>query len=323
MCRQVFSTGASEPTWTGREPELDGVTHMGKGTTRKLPSVGLEPGAADAPRITVEWLDRGHHLVRVGPHDHPYLELIYFERGGGRHRIGPQGWEVSAGDLFLVAPGEVHDAGELEGAEGWVVGFSADAIALEDGASPFLSWRTNPLLYPFVRPAGGQVGRFTVPERDRPRWYTRLRAMDSELRAREPGYQEAVRAYLTLLLVDVGRLAQEVAGHLRIQEHPVLAEVFEFIGDHYAEPVSLADVAAAVRLSPGYLTTLVRRRTGRTVLEWIAERRMAEARRLLAETDETVEHVAGMVGYNDPTYFVRSFRRAHGTTPQAWRNANR
>jgi AraC-like DNA-binding protein len=147
--------------------------------------------------------------------------------------------------------------------------------------------------------------------------------MDSELRARGPGYQEAVRAYLTLLLVDVDRLAEDVASHLRIQQQPVLAEVFEFIEDHYAEPISLADVAAAVNLSPGYLTTLVRRRTGRTVLEWIAERRMTEARRLLVETDETVENIGARVGYHDPAYFIRSFRRSHGATPLAWRNANR
>jgi len=63
--------------------------------------------------------------------------------------------------------------------------------------------------------------------------------------------------------------------------------------------------------------------TGRTVQEWIGERRIAEARRLLVETDLAVEEVGRRVGYRDPGYFVRPFRRAQGTTPLGWRRAGR
>ena len=92
---------------------------------------------------------------------------------------------------------------------------------------------------------------------------------------------------------------------------------FSFIEDRYGEPISLRDVARAVSLSRGHLTTVVRRKTGRTVQEWIAERRMAEARRLLVETDLEAEEVSRRVGYGEAGYFVRSFRRNHGTTPPA------
>lgn len=50
---------------------------------------------------------------------------------------------------------------------------------------------------------------------------------------------------------------------------------------------------------------------------------MAETRRLLAGTDHSVEEVDGCVGYKHPGYFVKSFRRAHGTMPLAWRRAGR
>ena len=103
----------------------------------------------------------------------------------------------------------------------------------------------------------------------------------------------------------------------------MLEAIFSYIEDHYAEPISLSDVAAAVNLTPGYLTTAVRRRTGRTVLDWITERRLAEARHLLITTDESVEQIGKLAGYSDPTYFIRTFKRAHGTTPAVWRRANR
>ena len=283
----------------------------------------LEPAAPDAPRVSVEWLDRAHAMARSGPHGHQFLSLVYFERGGGRQRVGSQEWEVSAGDLFLIAPGETHDASGLRDAAGWMAEFSADVVEPAGDTSAFLSWHGNPLLYPFVRSSGGEVTRFQVPAGERAEWSGRFRSMNRELGEKGPGYRDAVRAYLTLVLVGVARLAQDVVGQLRHQDRPVLAEIFRFVEDHFAEPISLRDVALAVNLTPGYLTTLVRRQTGRTVLEWIQERRMAEARRLLLETDESVERIGARVGYEDPTYFARRFRGAHRATPASWRNTNR
>jgi AraC family transcriptional activator of pobA len=124
--------------------------------------------------------------------------------------------------------------------------------------------------------------------------------------------------------VEVSRLAADVVvGDLRFKDEPLLAEVFGFIEERYGEPISLKDVARAVGLSPGHLTTVVGRKTGRTVLERIMERRMVEARRLLVGTDLPVEEVGRRVGYGDSGYFVRTFRRAHGATPLGWRRAGR
>jgi AraC family transcriptional activator of pobA len=78
-----------------------------------------------------------------------------------------------------------------------------------------------------------------------------------------------------------------------------------------------------VGLSGGHLTTTVARKTGRTVQQWITERRLAEARRLLAGTDLTVQALAARTGYRDPSYFVRTFKREHGVTPADWRRAGR
>jgi YesN/AraC family two-component response regulator len=54
---------------------------------------------------------------------------------------------------------------------------------------------------------------------------------------------------------------------MRARTDSVLAEVFVCIEEHYAEPISLKVVAAAVSLFPSYLTTVLRERTGRTVVE--------------------------------------------------------
>jgi AraC-like DNA-binding protein len=99
--------------------------------------------------------------------------------------------------------------------------------------------------------------------------------------------------------------------------------VFAVIEERYPRVLSLRDVASAVNVSPGHLTSTVRRRTGRTVQEWITERRMLQARRLLATTALPVAEVGRRVGYPDPGYFARVFGRANGTSPARWRDAGR
>ncbi len=257
-------------------------------------------------------------------HSHDFLGLTYFERGGGSMRLDDREWKVEDGDAYVVAPGEVIqmgvDASSFRRAKGWTVSFPPEVL---DSRSPgdFLSWRAHPLLFPFVGGAAGGAQRLKVPLDEQASWSERFSALDLELRGRQDGYREAVLSHLTLLLVELSRLATDVVGDLRLKEEPLLAEVFGFIDEHYGERISLKDVARAVGLTPGHLTTVVRHKTGRTVLEWITERRMAEARKLLIQADLTVEEVGGRVGYGDTSYFARHFRRAHGTTPLGWRRA--
>jgi AraC-like DNA-binding protein len=95
--------------------------------------------------------------------------------------------------------------------------------------------------------------------------------------------------------------------------------VFQFIEAHFCQPISLNDVAQSVGYSPAYLTNLVQTHTGRTVKQWIIERRMAQARQLLTETDQSIRAIAEASGYGDAGYFTRQFRQCHGVSPQLWR----
>ncbi|MEH2170842.1 MAG: DNA-binding response regulator [Nostoc sp.] len=100
---------------------------------------------------------------------------------------------------------------------------------------------------------------------------------------------------------------------------PQLKEVFDFIEAHYDQGITLCDVALAVGYSPAYLTNRVAKQTGETVNCWIVKRRMAGARFLLQNNDQTVEKIAKALGYQDVSHFSRQFRQHHGLPPQAWR----
>jgi AraC family transcriptional activator of pobA len=258
-------------------------------------------------------------------HAHEFVVLAYFESGGGSFRLNDERWEVTAGDAFVIAPGEVvrvheHDHGATT--EGWGVFFPPEIV--ESGSlGPLLAWRAHPLLFPFVGGGASGAQRLRVPAEDRPMWSAHIAALQRELRDPRDGSSEAVLAHLTLLLVSISRISVDLGGDLRVRNEPLLAAVFEFVEGHFGQPISLADVAASVGLTPGHLTTVVRRKTGRTVQQWITERRMTEARRLLRETDLPVEVITTRTGYREPSFFIRQFKRDHAVTPAVWRRKGR
>ncbi len=241
------------------------------------------------------------------------------ERGRHIHDF-PALWYVpAAGLVYVAAPGEVLDPGLLDDLDNGVGVFFDPAALGEDGRSPWPAWRAHPLLFPFLHGRSGGVLRLEVPAARRPTWDNAIRSIEAELTAGQEGYRQAALAHLTLLLIELARLARDVVADLRRSGEPLLAEVFAMIDERHAEPLSLRDVARELGMTPGHVTTVVRRRTGRTVQEWIIERRMAEARRLLADTGVPIAEVARRVGLPDPGYFSRLFSRTHGISPRKWR----
>jgi AraC family transcriptional regulator, transcriptional activator of pobA len=241
------------------------------------------------------------------------------ERGRHIHDF-PALWYVPApGLVYVAAAGEVLDPSRLQDLDAGVAVFFDPAALGEDARSPWPTWRGHPLLFPFLHGYSGGVLRLEIPEDRRSMWDNAIRAIETELTARQEGHRQAALAHLTLLLIELARLARDVVADLKRSGEPLLADVFAVIDRRHDEALSLRDVAGELGMTPGHLTTVVRRRTGRTVQEWIIERRMVKARTLLEETDLPVAEIARRVGVSDPGYFSRLFSREHGMPPRGWR----
>ena len=89
-----------------------------------------------------------------------------------------------------------------------------------------------------------------------------------------------------------------------------------FIDEHFTEGIRLRDISNSVSITPEYLCTIFRREYGLSPYEYVIERRLDAAARLIRE-GATVKEAAASVGYVDPGYFSRLYRRKRGVTPSA------
>lgn len=98
-----------------------------------------------------------------------------------------------------------------------------------------------------------------------------------------------------------------------------VSRAIRFMEEHYAEPLSLQDVATQVHLNATYFSHLFKKETGCSFVNFLIELRMEKAKQLLANTDMNVTEVSGLVGYDLPNYFAKLFKQSTGLTPKEYR----
>ncbi len=102
-----------------------------------------------------------------------------------------------------------------------------------------------------------------------------------------------------------------------------LAEVIGWMERHLDQQVTVAELASLAHMSPRTFARRFVQETGTTPLRWLTGQRILLAQRLLEDTDESVDRVAGQAGFGNALAFRHHFRAWRGTTPHAYRRAFR
>ena len=129
-------------------------------------------------------------------------------------------------------------------------------------------------------------------------------------------FEEAREATKHGLLTFCEHYAAEVP---QTGKHTV-AIIRSFIREHCFRKLTLGEIAAHVGLTPQYLSVFYKKETGQSVVELITTMRMDRAMELLRESHLSIGEIARSVGYDDPNYFGRVFRRYAGSSPREYRD---
>ena len=111
--------------------------------------------------------------------------------------------------------------------------------------------------------------------------------------------------------------APEAAAH---RQKSIAPEILEYIEAHCCERLTLSDLARRCFYNPSYFSRVFKEVSGRSLTDYISEKRMERAKELLASSDCTIEEIAARTGYNDRGQFFRQFKAVTGMTPGAFRD---
>jgi AraC family transcriptional activator of pobA len=280
-----------------------------------LPVLALEH-FADAhrpgPGYYIERLE--DHLARFPavslPHAHSFYLLLYVTQGQGTHTIDLVTYELRPGGLYFLVPGQAHSWVLSPDAQGYILFFSAAFYQRQYPAARLAA-------YPFFDPAQPPV-LFLPPTESTLRGL--LAGVLAENTTPAANQDEVVGAYVYLLLELAGRFyAQEQARHAPSHGLQQVRAFSQLLDAHFRHEKTVRFYASQLAVTANHLNALCRRVLNQTASELIHERVITEAQRRLAHSADTVSQVADYLGFEDPSYFTRYFKKYVGQTPETFR----
>ncbi|MBQ6709451.1 MAG: helix-turn-helix domain-containing protein [Bacteroidales bacterium] len=119
---------------------------------------------------------------------------------------------------------------------------------------------------------------------------------------------------------DARVLASSSFAHTaRSNESRRVEKVKQYINDHYAKPLKLADLAGLVGMSPVSFSRFFRQRTGRTLSDYIVDIRLGYAARMLVDSSKNISEICYECGFNNLSNFNRTFKSKRNYTPRDFR----
>lgn len=116
---------------------------------------------------------------------------------------------------------------------------------------------------------------------------------------------------------------QHIVHHIQAWQHQQangkLGKAKEYIDQHYHHPLTLEEVAEYVGISPYYFSKLFKDRFGRTFIDYVTDVRITRAKKEMADPNKSLKEICFLVGYNDPNYFSRVFKKHTGISPTEYR----
>lgn len=104
------------------------------------------------------------------------------------------------------------------------------------------------------------------------------------------------------------------------KETTIVGKARQYIDEHFDRELSLEDVSKYVDVSPYYFSKLFKEEMNQTFVEYLTGLRIEKARSMLADPSASIKEVCLAVGYNDPNYFSRIFKKVTGVTPTDYRD---
>lgn len=280
------------------------------------------------PELLVDVVDMarmGRGIHRTPTYIQTFFALMLVTEGERWVEVNGRGLTVSPGIAICARPGEVWTWQEDAHIEVLSLGFEEEFL---------LSFFNDPRFldrFPWLS-ANRQSPFLLFPDDLYQRTFTLLKEMRDEINRGPNIDQHILRAMLyealmlfsrsTMVEATITTTHQRFFGDMTDVGNSRYADEFvRLVSEHYATEHSTEFYASRLCITPNYLNKIVRQSLGMSAKQYIIDRLLSEAERLLRYTSLPVQDIASRLGFDTATYFVRLFNKHKGVTPLRYRES--
>ncbi len=271
----------------------------------------IRTSTGEITRVHVDRRVRDVGYLMGSHHCHPYYELSYIEHGSCRFFIEDTMYDLHDGDFLLIPPHMFHYTRYLFGS----CLRCGIYFRYEDLGAELLSFLPGEMDF------FSQLRVFQVPSSHR----RELAGLIARMSAEEESFDERSSLMLKLRLRELLVLCSRVCVYLAESPASIhttdrqVLQAARFINEHFRQPISSGDIAAAAGFSPNYLSRKFREAAGIGVHDYLVFIRLRNAAFELLSTDDSVTDIALRNGFSDSNYFKDVFKKKYNMTPREYR----
>jgi AraC-like DNA-binding protein/mannose-6-phosphate isomerase-like protein (cupin superfamily) len=239
-------------------------------------------------------------LERNLPHRHSFYVICLIRSGSGIHVIDFEEFEVRPNRLFIINPGQVHFWKIHSDTNISMVQFSESVPDLNS----FLWIKRK-----YLDLAGKQCEAILELS-------SKLKLESDE---KDSFSRNNIRSYLAILCRTIARMSGNINNSVLNQKEDKLYKFSVLVDKYYIQQKSVRFYAGKLNISANYLNMLSGEILGKNAGDIITQRTLLEAKRLLYHTNLDINQVAFELGFDDPSYFTRFFRKHEKCTPSTFR----
>lgn len=256
------------------------------------------------------------------PHVHSFYEILWFQEGTGRHTVDFMEYEVRPGTIFFLSPGQIHNfdticqAADERGYRGVAIKMCTNFMRDEECAgnlflkyNVFHTYDTTPYYY--------------IDESTAADLRVLVSAMEDEAqRYGEFGNIDMLKSLLRIFLVKIHRYGtQETPLHLDNlrPSHQLFIQFRKLVDQEFTRLHTVQEYADRLHVAVRTLNKSVNECSQKSPLAFINDRIILEAKRMVRYSNMMIKEIAFELGYDDPSYFVKLFKRHTGHLPSDFR----
>ncbi len=246
-------------------------------------------------------------IKKTSPHKHDdYYELIFLNEGEGFHWIETEKYMISIPEFYFLKPGQLHYWQFTSIPKGFVILFKADFFDNLKETDIINLYRQ--LTEKFRVPVLGNYNPAAI-----------LNELLQEYSESSVYSTHIVHGYLRALFAKILQLAE-----IQSQESNVPVTTFEKFQDLLVKECprlhKVNDFASLLNTTPQNLNSVCRKHSGKSASELITFQLLLEAKRYILHTENTMNEIAYTLSFNDPSYFVKFFKKHEKITPAQFRS---
>lgn len=257
---------------------------------------------------------RKHHSSILHPHTHDFYVTVLFTHGTGFHEIDFQRFDVSPGTVFFLQPGQTHHWEFSEDVEGFIFFHSATYYQLN-----FPHQRLHD--FPFLH-ARNQIPILHLSRKEIVPFSNQFGALLEEFTTNKSHKYQKIASQLNCLYIDLSRCYEAHHQVLKtiVHRYSHKFELFEsLVNEQYVTQKSALFYADQLHITTKHLNRISKESCGKTSTEFILDRVMLEAKRLLSSDPYNLAEISLLLGYEEYAYFSRQFKQYCNESPRDFR----